>query len=125
VLAPAAFDALTDDELVSRRPVELSAGEVLTRMRKAAGEGDWALVDKLLEQASRQFSGHEWVGAMLAAMKSMAEGRERERVMKEAMYSSGKLNARLASKNEVSFSFQTRETPAFLRRQPAQGKGDV
>lgn len=62
---------------------------------------------------------------MLAAMKSLAEGRERERVMKEAMYSSGKLNARLAEKDEVAYSLETRVVPAFLRRKPAQGKGDA
>jgi Ca-activated chloride channel family protein len=125
VLTPSAFDVLTDDELVSRRLIELAAGEMLMRMRKAAGQGDWDQVDKLLEQASRQFAGHEWVAAVLAAMKSIAEGRERERVMKEAMYSSGKLNARLAARDEsMSFALSP-EAPAYLRRKPSQGKGDV
>lgn len=52
VLAPSAFEALMDDELVSRRLIELGAGEMLARMRKAAGQGDWDLVDTLLDQAS-------------------------------------------------------------------------
>lgn len=127
VLAPSAFDALTDDELVSRRLVELSAGEVLMRVRTAAGQGEWDQVDGLLEQAGRQFAGHEWVAAVLVAMKSIAEGRERERMMKEAMYSSGKFSARLAARDEspdFAASLHVLDAPAYLRRKPAQGKGD-
>ena len=47
--------------------------------------------------------------------------------MKEMMYSSGKLRNRLASKDE-SAAFSVAEGmagPAYLRRKPAQGKGDV
>lgn len=128
VLTPSAFDGLTDDELVSRRLVELAAADALALMRSAAGQGDWAEVDRLLEDASRRFAGNEWVGAMLQAMKSIAESRSRERMMKESMYSSGKLRSRLVAKDEeIQFSMaeESIERPAYLRRKPAQGKGDV
>ena len=128
VLTPSAFDGLTDDELVSRRLVELAAADALALMRTAAGRGDWAAVDRMLEDASRQFAGNEWVGAMLEAMKSIAESRSRERMMKESMYSSGKLRSRLVAKDEdVQFSvaMESVDKPAYLRRKPSQGKGDV
>ena len=128
VLSASAFDKLTDDELVSRRLVELAAADALSRMRTAADHGDWAAVDRLLEEASRQFAGNEWVAAVLAAMKEIAESRSRERMMKESMYSASKFRNRLSSKDEdVSFSVASEsiERPAYLRRKPSQGKGDV
>jgi Ca-activated chloride channel family protein len=128
VMSASAFEKLTDDELVSRRLVELAAADALSRMRGAADHGDWAAVDRLLEEASRQFAGSEWVAAVLAAMKEIAESRSRERLMKESMYSSSKLRSRLSAKDEdVSFSVASEsiERPAYLRRKPSQGKGDV
>ena len=128
VLTPSAFDGLTDDELVSRRLVELAAADALALMRTAAGREDWAAVDRMLEDASRQFAGNEWVGAMLEAMKSIAESRSRERMMKESMYSSGKLRSRLVAKDEdapFSVAMESIDKPAYLRRKPSQGKGDV
>lgn len=128
VLSASAFDKLTDDELVSRRLVELAAADALSRMRTAADHGDWAAVDRLLEAASCQFAGNEWVAAVLAAMKGVAESRSRERMMKESMYSASKLRSRLSAKDEgVSFSVaeESIDRPAYLRRKPSQGKGDV
>lgn len=65
MLVPDAWDGLTDDELVTRRLVEMAAAESLTRMCTAAARNDWAEVDSLLEDASRQFAGNEWVAALL------------------------------------------------------------
>lgn len=47
--------------------------------------------------------------------------------MKEMMYSSSKLRSRLAAKDEsIAFSVaESASVPAYLRRKPAQGKGDV
>ncbi len=128
VLSASAFDKLMDNELVSRRLVELAAADALSRMRTAVDHGDWAAVDRLLEEASRKFAGNEWVAAVLATMKEIAESRSRERMMKESMYSASKLRSRLSAKDEgVSFSVaeESIERPAYLRRKPSQGKGDV
>ena len=128
VMSASAFDKLTDDELVSRRLVELAAADALSRMRVAADRGDWVAVDRLLEVASRQFAGNEWVAAVLAAMKEIAESRSRERMMKESMYSASKLRSRLSAKDEdVNFcvAAESIERPAYLRRKPSQGKGDL
>lgn len=128
VRTPAAWAALADDELVSRRLAELSAAEVLSRMRTAADIGDWVVVDRLLEEASRRFAGNAWVAAMLASMKAIALDRARERMMKESMYSSGKLRSRLVAPDERPEYLAAQEAvdvPAYLRRKPSQGKGDL
>ena len=125
VMSASAFDKLTDDELVSRRLVELAAADALSRMRTAADHGDWAAVDGQLEEARRQFAGNEWVAAVLSAMKEIAESRSRERMMKESMYSASKLRSRLSAKDEdVRFSVvrESFEQPLYLRRKPLQGK---
>lgn len=126
LLSRSAFDSLVDDELVTRRLVELSASEALSSMRSAAEAGDWSKVDRQLEEASRRFAGNEWVSAMLEAMRAIASTRDRERAMKEMMYSSEKLSKRLASKAEgLHFSLADEsESPAYMRRKTAQGKGN-
>lgn len=58
------------------------------QMRQAADVNDWAGVDRMLEEVSRQFAGNEWVAVVLEAMRSIASTRERKRAMKEMMYSS-------------------------------------
>ncbi len=128
VLSASTFDDLEDDELVTRRLVELAAADAMTRMRAAADHGDCAVVDRLLEEASRQFAGNEWVAAVLRAMTEIAASRSRERMMKEATYSSGKLRSRLSAKDEdVRFSLaqDATDVPAYLRRKVARGKGGV
>jgi Ca-activated chloride channel family protein len=124
VLSAGNHGALADDELVTRRLIELAAADALTRVRSAAARGNWAAVDRMLEAASRQFAGNEWVASILAAMRSIADSRERERAMKEMMYSSARLRDRLASRDEaMQFSIAADvDVPAFLRRKAMQGK---
>jgi Ca-activated chloride channel family protein len=121
----AAFDNLADDELVTRRLVELAAAEALMGMRSAAAADDWPRVEALLESASRQSAGNEWVAAVLEAMRAIAAGRERERAMKEMMYSSEKPRSRLAAKDEqvaLSASDDATQQPSYLRRKSSHGK---
>ena len=71
-------------------------------------------------------AGNDWVASVLEAMRSIAATRERARMMKEAMYSSGKLRSRLAGKDEeVHLSVDDVGLPAYLRRKVVQGKGHV
>lgn len=125
LLSPAQFDALPADELVQRRSAELAAGQVLMQMRLAAQASDWTAVDHLLAGAQTQFAGNEWVATILSAMAEVAQSRSRERMMKEARYSSAKLNSRLASTNELHLSVSAEDGPAYLRRKPLQGKSDL
>ena len=127
VLSGSAFDDLEGDEGVARRLTELAAAQALSDMRIAAAAGDWDKVDRLLQEATRQFAGNEWVAAVLASMTQIAEGRSRERLMKEAMYSSGKLRGRLVAADEPDAYFASQEfvsVPSYLRRKPSQGKGN-
>lgn len=127
VLSPAAYDGLTDDELVSRRLVELAAAASLARMRAAAGEDDWRLVDRLLGEAQVQFAENPWVASMLGSMHGIAQSRSRERMMKESMYSATRLHSRLADKLETADLLSVQESisqPAYLRRKSTQGKAD-
>jgi hypothetical protein len=68
-----------------------------------------------------------WVAAMLEAMRTLAAGRERERAMKEMLYSSGKLGSRLAAKEEAAAQHlaEAAAGAAYLRRKAAQGKGGI
>lgn len=128
VLSAAEHDGLADDELVSRRLSEIAAAQALKGLRAAATRGDWGQVDRLLAEAHRQFAGNAWVSAVLASMTSVAASRSRERLSKEAMYSSEKLINRLASKMErlsAGEQLDDADMPAYLRRKPAQGKGKV
>jgi Ca-activated chloride channel family protein len=126
VMNAGAFESLVDDELVARRLVELAAADALLEMRGAASAHDWPRVDSLLEVASRQFAGNEWVAAVLEAMRSIAATRDRERVRKEALYSSSTFGTRLAAKFERSTTLPIdgEVVAAYLRRKPAQGKAD-
>jgi Ca-activated chloride channel family protein len=125
VMSPVHWEALPEDELVSRRLVELAAADALHAMRDAASANDWTRVDRLLREAGERFQGNAWVAAMLEAMTGIAAGRERERAMKEMAYSSAKLRSRLAAKEEgVDYSLADETgAPAFLRRKAVQGKG--
>ena len=97
-------------------------------MRTAADHADWATVDRLLLEAGREFAGNEWVAAVLAAMTEIAQSRSRERMMKEALYSSTKFRSRLSAKDEdLQFSVARESVagPAYLRRKSSQGKGEA
>jgi Ca-activated chloride channel family protein len=125
VLTATAFDALPEDELVARRCLEVEAGKVLTQMHLEAQAHDWDRVDGLLASAQARFAGNEWVSSILAAMVGVARSRSRERMMKEARYSSAKLNSRLAAKDEPDVVAYGEDVTSYLRRKPLQGKGDL
>ncbi len=128
ILPQAEFGALAENGLVARRLVELAAAEALMAMRTAAAAGNWAQVELQLEQASRLFAGNEWVAAVLEAMRSVAESRDRERSMKAMYFSSSKLRSRLSAKDEgadFSAASESSSVPSYLRRKPSQGKGDA
>jgi hypothetical protein len=82
----------------------------------------------LLAEAHRQLTGNAWVSAVLASMTSVAASRSRERLSTEAMYRSEELVNRLASKLErlsVGEPVDDADLSAYLRRNPAHGKGQV
>ena len=62
---------------------------------------------------------------MLKSMADVARSRSRERMMKEAMYSTSRLNTRLAAKDELNLRANEDELAAYMRRKPLQGKKDL
>lgn len=122
VLSPSTFETMSRDELVVRRATEIEAASVLTRMRAAVRERNWREVDRLLAEARTRFTGCEWVADIISAMADLAHSRSRERMMKEAMYSSSRLNSRLAAKDELAAADYGAEALAYVSRKPLQGK---
>lgn len=124
VLDEAGWQALPEDEVVARRRVELEAAEALQAMRAAAGRGEWAQVDALIETARVRFAGAGWVETVLAAMSELAAQRDAPAVVKEFNYSSERMRTRLAQRGEgVKFSMAAEAgVPAYLRRERRQGK---
>jgi hypothetical protein len=126
VLSASDWACLPEDPLVAQRVAEIEASVVLRQMRDAAGQGDWPLADRLLDEAQRRFGSHEWLVAVLDSMKQIAASRSRERLSKEALYSASSMNHRLSEKDaQIHFSLADESTskPSYLRRKPSQGKG--
>lgn len=116
--------ALPADVLVTRRMLELAAGEMLQELRTAIAGDNWERARRLLDDAATRFHGHEWATAVLATMRRLVAGREKSRAMKEASFSSQSMHRRLASRDEAMYSEASeRSIPTFLRRKPEQGKG--
>ncbi|MBK9447302.1 MAG: VWA domain-containing protein [Betaproteobacteria bacterium] len=118
----AAYSALAEDLLVLRRMAEVDAGKLLRDTREAAKRGDWAEVDRILKQAETDFAGNEYVAGVLASIRGVAESRQRERFMKDALYASAGFNKRLAMADECLDFAAEMEAPSFLRRKRAPGK---
>lgn len=118
----AAWEALLPDALVAERLAELEAGKLLEQARTAGAAGDWAAIKQLLEEARRRFANYPWVVEVLEGMDEIARMQDRERFMKEALYSSRKMNTRLSAKGESSALAMEALAPSFLRRKKSQGK---
>ena len=120
----AAYGALAEDALLLRRLAEVEAGTLLRGTREAARRGDWAEVDRILKQAEADFAGNEFVAGVLASIRDVAESRQRERFMKDALYASAGFSKRLASANESVNFCEEDVVPSFLRRKRAPGKSE-
>ena len=117
-----AWVALLPDALVLQRYNELEAGKLLEKARTAAQQGDWAGIDRLLEEAKQRFADNPWVQEVLAGMEELARQKDQAHFAKEARYSSRRMNTRLAAKAEPLTMLGEAMAPAFLRRKSAQGK---
>lgn len=117
-----AWEALLPDALVAERLAEIEAGKLLQQARAAGAAGDWAAIRQLIEDARRRFADYPWVVDVLEGMDEIARMQDRERFMKEALYSSRKMNSRLSAKEEPSALTMEALAPSFLRRRKSQGK---
>ncbi|MDP2795345.1 MAG: VWA domain-containing protein [Sulfurisoma sp.] len=120
---PQAWESILPDPLVVERLAEIEAGKLLVLAREAAEIGDWAAIEKLLEEARRRFASHPWVLQVLEGMTEIARNMDAARFRKEALYSSRKMGGRLSAKEEMLASLVNESTqPSFLRRKKSQGK---
>lgn len=122
-LPPQAWEVLIADPLVRFRLAELEAGRLLEQARAAAEAGDWRAIHEMLAEAKKRFAGHPWVMEILSGMAELAKAKDVRRFSKEALFSYGKMNRRLSSKEEMLTSLvDERSSASYLRRKKAQGK---
>jgi Ca-activated chloride channel family protein len=117
------FEGLLIHELVQRRMTELSAAQLQLQIREAALHGDWARVELLLAQLEALGRHEPWIAASIAFTRQLMRERDEQRMSKEMLYKSRKMQSRLSSTDEVMFSLAADyEAPAFLRRKSTEGR---
>lgn len=118
----AAYGAVAEDALVTRRSVELEAAQLQLQARQAALRNDWGLVDELLLRAKALSAENTWLLGVVEELQRLAARRDEMLFAKEAVYSSHRMATRLASPEEGDAP--SSEGPAYLRRKTAQGRRD-
>ena len=121
-VAAGAYHALLEDDLVARRAGELEAARLQREARAAARQHDWATVDQLVARTRVLGEANPWLGDIAAGMAELASGRDEVLFSKEASYSSARMSARLAPRDESLTP--SAAGPSFLRRKRAQGKAE-
>lgn len=117
------FEGLLVHELVQRRLTELEAARLQLQIREAALGGDWLLVEQLLAKLEALGRSEPWVAASIAFTRQLMRERDEQRMSKEMLYKSRKMQSRLSSTEELFFdAMQEAETPAFLRRKTTEGR---
>ena len=123
VVTPAAYASENTHELVARRINELTAATLQLQIREAALAGNWLLVEQLLNRLEAIGRNEPWVAASIAFTRQLLRERDEQRMSKEMLYKSRKMNNRLSSTDEVMFSMQSDiEEQAFLRRKSTEGR---
>ena len=123
VVTPAAYESENTHELVARRINELTAATLQLQIREAALAGNWLLVEQLLNRLEAIGRNEPWVAASIAFTRQLLRERDEQRMSKEMLYKSRKMNNRLSSTDEVMFSMQSDiEEQAFLRRKSTEGR---
>jgi hypothetical protein len=124
VVSAEAYDALTADELVSRRFNELEAAELQREAYRAVSMRNWGQLARMLDEIARRAHDNPWLMQTVAVLRELLQQRDQARLEKELMYSSHSLSSRLTGQDELlSFSQRTEsEKAAFLRRKVQQGR---
>ena len=123
VVTPAAYESENTHELVARRINELTAATLQLQIREAALVGNWLLVEQLLNRLEAIGRNEPWVAASIAFTRQLLRERDEQRMSKEMLYKSRKMNNRLSSTDEAMFSMQSDiEEQAFLRRKSTEGR---
>jgi Ca-activated chloride channel family protein len=120
-LSPAAFGAIVEDPLVTRRVRELEAASIQDRAEAAARNDDWPEVRSLLREARENAKDNEWLEKVVDKLQMLADRGDRAMFSKEAMYASRKMRHRLVDVAE-SADLDAPSKAAYLRRKAEQGK---
>jgi Ca-activated chloride channel homolog len=120
-LSPVAFGAVAEEPLVARRVQELEAANIQDRAQRAARNGDWPEVRRLLREARENAKDNEWLGKVADKLERLADDADEAGFSKEASYASSKMRRRLTSVEE-SVNPAAPARAAYLRRKPEQGK---
>ena len=123
-LPAAAFNAIAEDELVTRRAGELDAAALQAKARTAARRGDWHTVDAVMQAAERIGAQNPWVAESVSELRDLASQKDEMMFAKEAAFSSRRMSSRLAEKSEVLSPRCSSTGASYLRRKGAQGKRD-
>jgi Ca-activated chloride channel family protein len=117
------YELQPSHELVQRRINELAAAQLQLRIREAALQGEWHIVEHLLTQLELLGRHEPWVAASIAFARQLMRERDETRMSKEMLYKSNKMQRRLSSMDEGTFSMEDDGgMPAFLRRKATEGR---
>lgn len=118
-----AFAVVAEDPLVARRATELEAAAIQRRARKAAQQGDWLEIDRLLRELEVLARDHEWIRGVLGELRGLASRQDAPLLAREALYGARRMSSRVAACMEPSTMDDATDIPAFFRRKRSQGKG--
>jgi hypothetical protein len=80
-------------------------------------------VEQMLAQLEALGRQEPWIAASIAFTRQLMRERDEQRMSKEMLYKSRKMQSRLSSTDEVMFSLAAdHEAPAFLRRKSTEGR---
>ena len=123
VMLAAQYESEQSHELVQRRMTEIEASKIQLQIRDAALDGDWRQAENLLAQLEVKGRNEPWVASSISFARQLLRERDEQRMSKEMLYKSRKMEQRLSSTNEVAFSLQEDlMAPAFLRRKSTEGR---
>jgi len=120
-----AFEMIATDPEVELRFREILVARYQERARESAKLGDWASVEMYLDSAKEVAKDNEWLLSVIDSIEKYAKQRKQQEFSKEAMYSSEKMQKRLASDDELNMSYDYNiesEKQAYLRRKTERGK---
>ncbi len=119
------FSQLDTDTLVATRTGESAAARLLLAFRRCLVNGDRGGAEMALKEAQKLGRENPWIAESVAEMERLLT-QDEALAAKEALYTAGKLQTRLAAPSETLYQRDETESPdipTFLRRKGSQGRG--
>lgn len=117
---------LTADAVVERRQAEAASARLMLSFRQRLEEGDKLGAKKVIGEMQEFGKAHGWIEESVAELEDLMD-RDEAMARKEALYTSSKMQERLAPVLEKEYRCDETAAPAgmpsFLRRKRGQGKG--